>query len=293
MKQAEIYSSSDIEKAVNALKKLRPAYADILEFYKKVFIVQEDAAQHLHLKPVQIPEHVLSVKLEEGFPLIHMSEFVLDTGAADRLLEVLCRMALNANQTLSTAANGILETLQNGVIKSELLYKNLLDDNDAYFQQLADGINIDKKALTFFVYTSAKPSLSVYAQKLSGHNTSPGTWAKGICPVCGNSPGLAALEGQGERCLFCSFCWTKWRVQRIFCSFCENEDHESLHYFYSETESEYRMDTCDQCKKYLKTVDVRKIDRPFYPPLEQVSTLHLDMKAGEMGYQNPMNLHDQ
>jgi len=152
---------------------------------------------------------------------------------------------------------------------------------------------IEKKVLTFFIYTSVKPSLSVCARELSTHIASPEAWGKGICPVCGNSPGLATIEGQGERCLFCSFCWTKWRVQRIFCAFCENDDHKTLHYFYSEAESEYRVDTCDQCKKYLKTVDIRKIDRTFYPPLEQISTLHLDMKAGELGYQSPMNMYQQ
>jgi len=36
-------------------------------------------------------------------------------------------------------------------------------------------------------------------------------------------------------------------------------------------------------KKYVKTVDTRKIDRFFYPPLEQIATLHLDMKANETG----------
>jgi FdhE protein len=290
MKQTEYYSSSAIEKAVDALKKLRPAYANILDFYKKIFITQEEAAQHLQLEPIQIPEHVLAIKVKESFPLIHMSEFVLDTDASDRLLEVLCRMALSANDVLATTAKNISDALHKGRLQSDLLYKNLLESNDAHFHAVADEIDVEKRALTFFVYTSVKPSLSVCARQLANHLAARDTWTKGICPVCGNSPGLATLEGKGERWLFCSFCWTKWRTQRILCTFCENEDHQTLRYFYTEAESEYRVDTCDQCKKYLKTVDLRKIERVFYPPLEQVSTLHLDMKAREMGYQNPMDL---
>ena len=56
-----------------------------------------------------------------------------------------------------------------------------------------------------------------------------------------------------------------------------------MSYFYSEEEKEYRVDVCDGCGKYIKTVDIRKTDRLLYPPLEQVSTLHLDIQAREKG----------
>jgi hypothetical protein len=38
------------------------------------------------------------------------------------------------------------------------------------------------------------------------------------------------------------------------------------------------------CRRYLKVVDTRKMVRSFYPPLEQVASLHLDMLAAEKGY---------
>jgi FdhE protein len=44
------------------------------------------------------------------------------------------------------------------------------------------------------------------------------------------------------------------------------------------------VDVCENCKRFIKTVDLRKISRIIYPPLEQVATLHLDMKAAEAGY---------
>jgi FdhE protein len=42
---------------------------------------------------------------------------------------------------------------------------------------------------------------------------------------------------------------------------------------------------CDTCRRYLKTVDTRTADRSIYPPLEALTTLHLDMKAKDMGYE--------
>jgi len=64
-------------------------------------------------------------------------------------------------------------------------------------------------------------------------------------------------------------------------------DDQSLHYFFSEQEEDWRVDVCDGCKKYIKTLDTRKVTRPVYFPLEQITSLHLDLKAREMGYESP------
>ncbi len=93
------------------------------------------------------------------------------------------------------------------------------------------------------------------------------------------------LGGEGARFRVCGFCWHQWPLKRIECSFCGNSDGKTLFYFFNEQEKEYRVDCCDACKKYLKTVDNRKIDRIFYPPLEQVATLHLDIMARERGFE--------
>jgi FdhE protein len=37
-------------------------------------------------------------------------------------------------------------------------------------------------------------------------------------------------------------------------------------------------------------IDLRQIDRAFYPKLEQITTLHLDMQAREKGYTNDVSI---
>ena len=44
------------------------------------------------------------------------------------------------------------------------------------------------------------------------------------------------------------------------------------------------MDACASCRKYIKTVDTRVLGRRCYPPLEQIASLHLDIKAAEEDY---------
>jgi len=70
------------------------------------------------------------------------------------------------------------------------------------------------------------------------------------------------------------------------CVYCGNEDVGQQHYFFSDEEKEYRVNLCDSCHSYIKMVDLRQMNRIFYPGLEFVSTLHLDMQAREKGYRN-------
>ena len=68
------------------------------------------------------------------------------------------------------------------------------------------------------------------------------------------------------------------------CPFCSQTKVSSIDYLYSDDEPEYRVNLCAGCNRYLKVVDTRKMMRRFYPPLEQVASLHLDMLAAEKGY---------
>ncbi|MCP4683077.1 MAG: formate dehydrogenase accessory protein FdhE [Desulfobacterales bacterium] len=281
-------SAEEIERAVDVVKGLRPAYTNLLDFYKQIFIAQEDSALHLDMEPIKIPKNKLSIKLKEAFPLINMSEFIIDESSSEQLFSILCRIALNATDVMPDSVQKIVKARGNGGIVLRLLFKNLLNENDEYFKNMADEIQIEDKVLVFLAYHSIKPSLSVCSHQLSNYLASSNSWEKGCCPICGNLPGISILEDDGGRSLFCGFCRHKWHVQRIFCPFCEDETGTAQNYFYSEEEPGYRVDTCDKCKKYIKTVDAREIGRRLYPDIEQVSTLHLDMKAKEMGFGSPL-----
>ena len=76
------------------------------------------------------------------------------------------------------------------------------------------------------------------------------------------------------------------------CLFCDATSKDSHHYFFTGEETEYRVYCCDECHHYIKTVDIREMGRGFFPKLEQIATLHLDMKARDQGYHTPgKNMH--
>jgi FdhE protein len=285
-------TSEHIEKAVEAVKKSKPVYADLLDFYGRIFDAQEDSKGRIQIEPLQISEAMLSVKAREQLPLIGIEEFVYDDIESGNLFITICNLAKEANPKLAASAKVILEAVDTA-IKPDALFSGLIDGNEALFENITDEFEIEKQVLGFITYNSLKPSLTVSADQLSSYLNKDEPWLKGYCPICGSPPILSIFEDDGERSLICGFCWHTWPVKRVFCPFCENRDGKTLQYFYSEDEKEFRVDLCDSCKKYLKTLDARKTERLIYPPLEQVSSLHLDYKAKEMGYQSGIQLFMQ
>jgi FdhE protein len=285
MTKKEIVTADQIKKAVSAIKALRPAYKDLLAFYEKLFLAQEATKSHMRLQPIEIPEDLLAVKRREKFPLITRANFTVDIKASEALLKEICQLACEANEVLTQAGVKIMDALDKGKVDASDLLSKTLSEDDVYFDETAKSLEIDKEVLLFMAHGSIRPCLSLCAGQLATYLCKDTLWEKGYCPVCGSPPVISILRGEGERFLFCSFCDHEWHSQRIYCPFCENKDQKTLHYFFSE-EEEYRVNVCDKCKRYIKTVDTREIKRPMYPFLEQVATLHLDIIAQNQGLQS-------
>ncbi len=275
-------TSGSIRQASAALKKLRPAYTAILDFYEEIFVIQKEAESEL-----KIDTAALKIT-DQNFPLISVSDFIIDTEASELLFKKICEIARRANAYMTGIAEIMLSAVETEKICLKPLFSALLHEEDSAFEKIAREFDIDKAILVFIAYQSIRPSLSRNAEYLSADMAEKESgYEKGCCPVCGMLPALSTLEGEGgRRFLFCSFCRHKWPTFRIACPFCENRNTEKLHYLYSEEEKEYRTDVCESCEKYIKTVDLRKTGRIFYAPLEQIATLHLDMKAKEGGFKS-------
>ena len=98
-------------------------------------------------------------------------------------------------------------------------------------------------------------------------------WSKGICPICGAPPLLSELsETEGRRMLICSLCGYRWKGIRTACPFCETEDQKAHRYLFVEGDNTVRIDVCDACKKYIKTIDSRNMGQKIFPLLEHMGT---------------------
>jgi FdhE protein len=106
------------------------------------------------------------------------------------------------------------------------------------------------------------------------------------CPYCQSDPQLAVIRPEGDggkRLLLCSFCQSEWEFRRILCPACGEENHEKLPRYSAEGISAVRVEACEVCKSYLKSIDMT-VDGLAVPVVDEVATAPLDLWAAEQGY---------
>ncbi len=108
-----------------------------------------------------------------------------------------------------------------------------------------------------------------------------------LCPLCGGKPVVGVLRGEGDgakKSLICMLCAHEWNFRRIYCPAC-GEQREPQMAFYSAPEIPHvRVDVCDTCHTYLKTIDLTKTGLAV-PIVDELATIPLDLWAREHGYE--------
>jgi len=137
--------------------------------------------------------------------------------------------------------------------------------------------------LQMALQTTCWPFLSRYSEALTPLIPQK-AWLRRTCPICGGGPDFGFLEREaGARWLMCSRCDARWLFKRLECPHCGTEDQDKLSYLTSE-DGLYRLYLCEQCRGYLKVVDLRKTESEVLLPLERILTLDMDRQAHDLGY---------
>lgn len=274
-----------LKNRIEQLKKKRPGYGEILDFYRKVRQAQEEAKASVKIDLIRLKKEWKKLLAQEGFPLIQKEDFPIDLKTSLKLFQSLCQIGIEANPHMAEQVRKIEKAVENHKLDLQNLFEKRADEKKV--ETVANEFGLDEKVFSFLIQSSTYPSIEAAVKQLRGELDSE-TWTKGYCPTCGSLPLMSVLkEDVGKRYLLCSYCGDVWRTDRLFCPFCNNKDHETLHYLFSEGEEVYRIDLCDKCHQYIKTVDYRNLAESD-PVVEDLSTLHLDLLASEKGYKRPV-----
>jgi len=275
----------ELKNRIQQIKKKRPGYREILDFYQKVREAQDSIKASLKIKPILLRKEWKELLAKEGFSLIQKEDFPLDIEASVKLFQALCQIGKEVNPHMAEQVGKIKEALDNKKIDlKKLLKKGVMEQR---IEQMADESGVNKKVFSFLMQGSTRPSIEAGMEQLRSE-LDPETWLKGYCPMCGSLPSLSLLKEEvGKRYLLCSYCGYQWRIDRLFCPFCNNKEQESLQYFCGEGEEAYRIDLCEKCHQYIKTIDYRNLEESD-PVLEDLATLHLDILASQKGYKRPI-----
>jgi FdhE protein len=133
----------------------------------------------------------------------------------------------------------------------------------------------------------AQAFLQPYAELLrSRARLRPSQTTYALCPFCHRKPALGLLRQMGDggaRSMICSFCLSEWEFRRLVCPGCGEEDDKNLAVFTASDFDYIRVECCDSCKTYIKTVDLTKNGRA-EPLVDELASAPLDLWAREHGY---------
>ena len=109
------------------------------------------------------------------------------------------------------------------------------------------------------------------------------------CPLCNSHPYLGVLRTEGDsgkRFLVCSFCNQEWEFRRILCPHCGESAEPKLPVYVPEKFPHLRVEACDTCHTYLRTVDLTKNGHAI-PVVDDLAALPLTLWADEHHYTRP------
>ena len=96
---------------IQQIKKKRPGYGKILDFYQSVKEAQEKAKASLKIASIQLKKEWKKLLSQEGFSLIQKEDFPLDIESSVRLFETLCQVGRDANPHMADQMKKIKEAI--------------------------------------------------------------------------------------------------------------------------------------------------------------------------------------
>jgi len=244
-----------------------PFAAEGLRFYAQIAMLQ----RNLYSEVNQVPSRFFSIEGPSTYQLN-------SSAAASTFCNFLTNVRKFAPAPLAQAVGGLEQ-------KGSTAWSNLIEDfwRSPELSRDAHGEQADIFTERYLAWLFLQPHAEYFAGRRSGV-FSDGNLTR--CPWCGSNPIVGVLRPEGDaarKSLICMLCSHEWTFRRIYCPSC-GEERESHMAFYSAPEIPHvRVDVCDRCHTYLKSVDLTKTGLAV-PVVDELAALPLDLWARENGY---------
>ncbi len=271
----------DSLRTIQTHRDLSPHYAELLDILEEILILREEYRRRMQREIFPVDEKLIAAKMVGGFPLVDFSSITYDLAEPQAYFLALLEIA-------EKRAPGETGEMARKILEGEIRFNDLIYESFNPLPLEEEAADDEEEAsfdlVELFIEESLRPALEKVAARY-GDAIQKADWAEGYCPVCGREPKIGEIrDEEGGRYLFCNQCGFEWNYLRIKCPFCGNEEQQSLAYFTIEGDERYRVDVCNECKRYIKIVDFREAKQKADLDVEDIATLHLDMLANDEGY---------
>lgn len=284
-----ISTKGQIRKGIQRLKKTNHYDDTSLSRVEELldFSLEVKRAAKKNIKTDKVFVKDIAGSLARGKQLADFSKIEIDHNFILDKFDRICEIHSTFGGDTKRQMDRLKEGLASGKLDFAEIQKYIARRNMRYFASLAKKVGMKKDLFYSTCLAIYRPLFELCAEeediKLGDY-----AWKKGSCPLCGTAAGMARFEEEvGRRILWCPLCGTEWVFKRLQCPSCGNEDQKTLRYFFVENEkTPYRVDVCDRCKHYVKTVDERKQEKgqKTFFEIENMMTLYLDDCAKKEGF---------
>ena len=272
----------DTLETIEKYKSTTPHYTELLDILGDILILREEYRRKMKKIIFSVDEKLIETKIAGGLPLVDLSSGDFDLTEPRQYFLALLGIA---EKRVSGETGDMIEKIQAGTIDFEKMIRDSFCTlHDEASNDLEDAEDDAFDLVDLFLEESLRPAMEKVVEKY-GKVVNAASWSEGYCPICGKEPKIGEIkEEEGSRFLFCNQCGFEWHFKRITCPFCGNDEQQTLAYFTVEGDERYRVDVCNECKRYIKMVDFRETKEEANLDVEDIATLHLDMLANEEGY---------
>jgi len=249
-------------------------YSDIFDFQSKTHEEWKEM--------VPFPE----LKTDAKMPF-EPSSLKLDNAARDLLkksFKSLCSVIHTHNQGMDLSST--VNTLESDDSFIDTVIDHLLKKNTDALFAMAETARIGFEEYLYLVVNWLKPLFVALMERYAGNVLDE--YHDRTCPFCGYYPdmGILSAEKEGRRYLRCGLCENVWMYRRLSCAICGERDAKKLEYFMLENDERYRVDACNSCKGYIKSVCLGKFDEMDGCDLtvENLITMSIDAEMMDKGY---------
>jgi FdhE protein len=223
---------------------------------------------------------------EAGAPWLAGVSITLDERLARRWMRMLLQTALDPIP--AGAETPLPASRIDALDHAEFLRAAVVVDTGS-LEATGQAVGLTADLARALAHPAALPLLAACAARVE--SASDG-WGRGYCPVCGAWPAVVELRGlEASRRLRCGRCGADWAIAWLACVYCGNDDHRQLGGLVSESAGPMRrLDTCERCHGYVKSVTTLTARSHAQVVLEDVASVAYDVSARDEGASRPPGL---
>jgi len=261
----------------------KPYCTEVLKAFRAAIIARDRLVERLELDRLE-PWRPDEIKFQGGLPIIRQQALFRQNDPWKEITAAMIPALQEGLAHLRDDLERLRTRLNSGKIDLFDYFKAYTDEPEAIIEQWAALCDAQPLSVGLVLNEVARIILTIRAKEIVPV-IEGAVWEKGYCPVCSAFPMLSIIRDKGQRWLYCSLCGHDWRFRRVLCPFCEHEGQAGMTYFYVEDEKNESAFICENCGRYLLTLNRAEQINDFDPDLTAIGLIHLDLIMQERGFQ--------